>query len=228
LYFNQQYNAIPIAVAKEMGIIAMKVFADGAMYSKDAVWSQTPKHVVRTVGSRSLPSRPLVEYSLSTPGIGTAIIGIGHIDNQDRSCQLMQNMSAAQVRPNSLSATDRTAIERNAVQAKGGKTNWFQIPTEPLGPPREPTVTQEQRSGQRIARLTWQTAYAADQPLRHYEIRRDNRAIGQVKHHAQVTKSPFGFEDVLTDRAAHAYEIVTVDATGREAACEELTLAATG
>lgn len=132
LYFNQQYNAIPLAAAKNMGIIAMKVFADGAMYTKDAVWSQKPEHVVRTVGSRALPSRPLVEYSLTTPGIGTAIIGIGHIDNRRDRCQLAENMSAAQIRPHSLSQTDRAAIQQHAAQAKGGKTNWFQIPTEPL------------------------------------------------------------------------------------------------
>jgi hypothetical protein len=228
LYFNQQYNAIPVAVAKNMGIIAMKVFADGAMYTKDAVWSQKPEHVVRTVGSRSLPSRPLVEYSLSTPGIGTAIIGIGHIDNQLERCQLAQNMSAAQIRTDSFSETDRVAIEQNAAQAKGGKTNWFQIPTEPLSPPREPAVTQEHRNRQRIVRLTWQTAYAGDQPLRHYEIWRDKRTIGQVEHRAQVTKLPFAFEDALADRGAHAYKVVAVDAAGRKAACEELALAATG
>ncbi len=49
--FNMQYNVIPLAASKNMGIIAMKVFADGAMYSKPAEWSETPGHVVRTVGS---------------------------------------------------------------------------------------------------------------------------------------------------------------------------------
>jgi aryl-alcohol dehydrogenase-like predicted oxidoreductase len=228
LYFNQQYNAIPVAVAKGMGIIAMKVFADGAMYTKDAVWSNKPEHVVHTVGSRSLPSRPLVEYSLSTPGIGTAIIGIGHIDNQPHRCQLAENMSAAQIRPGRLSETDREAIEQDAAQAKEGKTNWFQIPAEPLGPPREAAVIQEHRNGRRIARLTWQTAYAGNQPLSHYEIRRDNRTLGQVEHRPQVTKSPFTFEDALKDKASHVYEVVTVDAAGRRAARDKLALSASG
>ena len=41
LYLNHQHNVIPVAKAKNMGIIAMKVFADGAMYSKESRWSGT-------------------------------------------------------------------------------------------------------------------------------------------------------------------------------------------
>src|SRR5665647_1742291 len=33
-FFNMQFNVIPVAAAKNIGIIAMKVFADGAMYTK--------------------------------------------------------------------------------------------------------------------------------------------------------------------------------------------------
>jgi aryl-alcohol dehydrogenase-like predicted oxidoreductase len=224
LYFNQQYNVIPVAAAKGMGIIAMKVFADGAMYSKEATWSRRPEHVVRSVGSPSLPSRMLVEYALSTPEIATAIIGIGQIDADAGRCQLDQNLSAAQIRPESLTQTDREAIEHKAAEVKGGQTNYFQAAAEPLGPPREPAVAQQRRDRQRIARLTWQTAYAADQPIRHYEIRRDDRKVGQVEHRPQTTKSPFAFDDVLSDQAAHGYRVVTVDAAGRTAATAELRL----
>jgi hypothetical protein len=228
LYFNMQHNAIPLAAAKGMGITAMKVFADGAMYTKDAVWSHKPEHVVPTVGSSSLPSRPLVEYALSTPGIGTAIIGIGHVDRQPERCQLEQNLSASQIRPESLSETDRASIEQQALQAKGGQTNWFQIPGEPLSPPRNAVLSQEHRDGKRFVRLTWHTAYAGDQPIRLYEIRRDNQKAGQVEHRPQVTKSPFVFEDALTDQKAHVYQVVTVDAASRKAPSQELPLRATG
>ncbi len=78
-YLSHQNNVIPVAKAKNLGIIAMKVFSDGAMYTKPSRWSSTPADVVRTVGSRELPSKPLVEYALTTPGIHTAIIGIGQI-----------------------------------------------------------------------------------------------------------------------------------------------------
>ncbi|MGA9753535.1 MAG: aldo/keto reductase [Desulfobaccales bacterium] len=46
-YFNHQYNVIPVAVAKNAGLIAMKVFADGAMYGKGNFFSRAPEHVVR-------------------------------------------------------------------------------------------------------------------------------------------------------------------------------------
>jgi len=68
LNFNMQNNVIPVAAAKNMGIIGMKVFADGAMYSKGAHWSGQPSHVVRQIGSKEMPFKPLIEYSLTTPG----------------------------------------------------------------------------------------------------------------------------------------------------------------
>ena len=228
LYFNQQYNAIPVAAAKGMGMIAMKVFADGAMYTKAATFSSRPEHVVREIGTPALPSRPLVQYALSMPGIATAIIGTGRIDNQPERCQLEQNLAAAQIRPEGLGETDRKAIEQKAAEAKDGKTNYFQLPAQPLGPPRQPAVTQERRDRRRLARLTWQTAYAGDRPISHYEIRRDGRKIDQVKHRPQTTKAPFAFEEDLSDQTAHGYKLVTVDSAGRSAAADELTLPATG
>jgi aryl-alcohol dehydrogenase-like predicted oxidoreductase len=223
-YMSHQYNAIPVAAAKNLGIIAMKVFADGAMYTKEPKWSRTPEDVVLTVGSPALPSRPLVEYALSTPGIATAIIGIGRIDDDDRNCQLIQNMSSAQIRPAGLSQTDRDAAEKKAAQVRAGKTNWFQLPQQPLGEPREAAATQQKRGDRRVATVTWQTAYAADNPVTHYEVLRDGKKIGQVGYKAQVSKTPIAFEDKLTDQAAHGYRVVTVDKAGRRAETEELRI----
>jgi hypothetical protein len=216
-YFNHQYNAIPVAAAKGMGLIAMKVFADGAMYAKEARWSRTPADVVLTVGSPALRSQPLVQYSLSTPGITTAIIGIGRIDVEPRFCQLTQNLAAAQIMPNGLAESDRKETEQMSMAAKEGQTNYFQLPSEPLGAPREPQVMQERRGERRIARLTWQTAYAADRPIRLYEIWRDGAKVGEVAHEPQTTQSPFRHEEELADQASHAYRIVTVDVVGRKA-----------
>ncbi len=223
-YLPHQYNAIPVAVARDVGIVAMKVFADGAMYTKEAKWSRAPEDVVLTVGSPELPSRPLVEYALAIPGVDTAIIGIGHIDSDSRQCQLEQNLSAAQVAPGALTRTDLEEIEELGAQAKGGMTNWFQVPLESLGAPREAVVALEPRGERWIARLEWQTAYAADRPIRHYEIRRDGQAVAEVEHRPQTTKAPFAFEDPLPDRAAHAYTVVTVDAAGRTAESGVLSL----
>jgi aryl-alcohol dehydrogenase-like predicted oxidoreductase len=222
LHFNMQHNVIPIAAAKRMGIIAMKVFADGAMYTKDAVWSRKPEHVVRIVGSDTLPSRRLVEYSLSTPGIGTAIIGTGQIAADSRACQLEQNLSAAQIAPNGLSAADRRAVEKLACVVKDGKTNWFQLPKQDLTPPREAKVEQEMREGKRLVVLKWQTAFAGDEPIVNYEIWRDHQRVDQEAHEPQTTKKPFRFADAVGDKAAHTYQIATIDAAGRKALTEEL------
>lgn len=228
LCFNMQHNVIPIAAAKGMGIIAMKVFADGAMYTKGAHWSRSPEHIVRTIGSPSLKSRPLIEYSLTTPGIHTAIIGIGQIDESPGACQLQQNLSAAQIRPDGLSRSDRHAVEEMASSVKDGKTNYFQAPHEPLSPPRQPEATQEKRNEQRIVRLTWQTAYASDAPIEHYEVWRGNQRIGRVEHQPQTTRTPFSFEGQVSDQAAHAYRVVAVDASGRTASTEELVVRSMG
>jgi aryl-alcohol dehydrogenase-like predicted oxidoreductase len=216
-YLSHQNNAMPVAKARNVGIIAMKVFADGAMYTKEPRWSRTPADVVPLIGTAQLPSRPLVEYALTTPGVGTAIIGIGRIDNDGRGCQLEQNLSAAQVRPDSFSRSDRDEVERMALRAREGRTNWFQVPMQPLGAPRETAASVDNRGGKRIVRLTWQTAYAAEEPIVSYEIRRDGRTIGKVEHRPQTGKVPFQFEDGRLERDRHSYQVVTIDRGGRTA-----------
>jgi hypothetical protein len=219
---HHQYNVIPVAAAKGLGIIAMKVFADGAMYTKQPKWSRTPEDVVLTVGSPALPSRPLVEYTLSTPGISTAIIGIGRVDDQDKSCQLIQNMAAAQTVLNALSSTDRAEIERKTAGVRDGKTNWFQLPQQPLGAPRDPALSQTRRGERRVVELTWQTAYAGHSPISHYEVLRDGKKVGQVEHKPQTTRLPFNYEDRPPDTASHAYKLVTVDSAGQKAVTQDL------
>jgi aryl-alcohol dehydrogenase-like predicted oxidoreductase len=107
---NMQHNVIPVAKAKGMGIIGMKVFADAAMYHKQPKWSNAPDDVYRKVGSTELPSRPLVEYALTTFGVHTLIIGIGQIDEDPMKCQLVQNFYAAQIEPDGLSKEERKKL----------------------------------------------------------------------------------------------------------------------
>ncbi|MFC1552389.1 aldo/keto reductase [Candidatus Latescibacterota bacterium] len=224
LNLNMQYNVIPVAHAKNMGIIAMKAFADGAMYTKEATWSREPKHVVRTVGSSTLPSRPLVEYSLTTPGIHTAIIGIGQISGTDAECQLVNNIASAQVNPDGLSERDRREIENMTRSIKDGKTNYFQIAEGGLTPPRKIAAEQEMLNGRRSVKLTWHTAYAGDEPLAHYEIIRDNTKIVEISHRPQTTNEPFAFEDIVDGKGAHNYKIAAVDSIGRSASSEEIAV----
>jgi hypothetical protein len=188
------------------------------MYGKKPMFSNNPSHVVRTVGSATLPSRPLVQYTLTTPGIRTVIIGTGHIDDDPKNCQLEQNLAAAQISPKGLSVSDRRAIEKTTGRVQDGKTNYFQLPHQDLTPPRDAAVVREPGG----VKLTWQTAFAGDEPISHYEISRDGAKIGQVAHHPQVDKTPFAFVDKSAGGSTRKYEVATVDASGRRASMGEL------
>jgi predicted aldo/keto reductase-like oxidoreductase len=214
LNFNMQNNVIPVASAKNMGIIGMKVFADGAMYSKGAHWSNQPSHVVRQIGSKEMPFKPLIEYSLTTPGISTAIIGIGQISDDFSRCQLSQNIAASQIKPDALSQTDRVEIEKTANRIKEGRTNYFQLKEGGLTAPQN--IKTEILNSQEVL-IAWNTAYAGNNPVDHYEVWRDNNKIGQVEHHPQISDEPFRFKDNIDVSEKHEYKIITVDKKGGKA-----------
>ena len=206
--FNMQHNVIPVAEAKGMGIIGMKTFADAAMYHKEPTWSNKPEHVFKEVGQPGIPSRPLIEYSLTTPGVHTLIIGIGHIDEDPLKCQLIQNFYAAQIDPNGLTSNERQEIELLAAGIKNGKTNYFQMDKEELAGPR--MIQNMEADGKNM--LTWQTAYAGDFPVDHYEVMIDGTLAGIIKHRPQVLKSkPFTFE---TSQLGKEIKIAAVDKKG--------------
>jgi len=217
LMYNMQYNVIPLAAAKNMGIIAMKVFADGAMYTKPAEWSNTPDHVVRSIGSATIPSQPLIKYSLTTPGIHLAIIGIGQISNNDEECQLTSNLAASQILPDGLTEAERTDIEKMAKNAKEGMTNYFQTAAIPLTAPKEVSVTQNKENNLRNATFSWNTAYAGDAPIKTYEIWRDDAKIEEIPFVPQQSTDPFTYTESLNDKNAHTYTLKVVDAKSRVA-----------
>jgi aryl-alcohol dehydrogenase-like predicted oxidoreductase len=208
LMFNMQHNVIPVAEAKGMGIIGMKTFADAAMYHKDPTWSNKPEHVYMEVGKPGLPSRPLIEYSLTTPGVHTLIIGIGHIDEDPMKCQMIQNYYACQVEPDGLNAEERVEIEMLAAGVKNGKTNYFQMEKEELAGPR--MLQKSEKGGKNV--ISWQTAYAGDDPIDHYEVMIDGQLAGTVGHKPQLLKSrPFVFE---TDKTGKEILVAAVDKRG--------------
>jgi aryl-alcohol dehydrogenase-like predicted oxidoreductase len=206
---SHQYNVIPVAKAKKMGIIAMKVFADGAMYGKEARWSGNPEDVIRTVGTDELPSRPLVEYALTTPGIHTAIIGIGQISDDPLQCQLVQNYYAAQVAPDGMGETERKELEATAGKVKEGKTNYFQLPRQGLTAPNNVKLSVKEE-----LEITWDTAYAADAPLDRYEVYHNDELVTSVPHTPQISKEPFSFSTGVKNGT---YRVVTVDSAGNRA-----------
>ena len=213
LNFNMQHNVIPVAAAKNMGIIAMKVFADGAMYTKKAEWSNKPEHVVLQVGSDDVPANELIRYSLTTPGIHTAIIGIGMINDDPSKCQLQYNLAASQVKPNEMSKEDREKIEAIAAKVKEGKTNYFQKPDPGLQAPRDLKVTQKELT----VIATWHTAYAGDAPLDHYEVWCNNKKVAEVPYKPQTTKEPFQYTSKLRSKNFQDYVIKVVDKKNRVA-----------
>jgi hypothetical protein len=80
------------------------------------------------------------------------------------------------------------------------------------------------RAGKRVVSLKWQTAYAGDEPISHYEIWRDHQMVDQVAYQPQTNKKPFEFADAVSDKTAHTYQIATVDAAGHKAMTEEINV----
>lgn len=226
LFFNMQYNVIPLATAKNMGVIVMNVFADGAMYDKPAVWSSGSDHVIRTAGSLSLPSSSLIRYTLTTPGVHVAIIGIGQISDKQEECQLCNNLITAQVLLDGLTEAERTSIEETAKMVKGGNTNYFQLPAISLTAPTDISVTQKYEYTVRIAVVNWNTAYAGDAPLKTYEIWCDGTKITEIPYTPQITLEPFRYSDHLNDTIAHTYYVQIVDTKDRTAKSAFVTLEA--
>ena len=224
LMFNMQYNVIPLAAAKNMGVIAMKVFADGAMYTKPAGWSSKPEHVVSIVGKEVIPSQSLIKYSLTVPGVHLAIIGIGHISNKDEDCQLTSNLAAAQIMADGLTENEKAEIEEMAKKVKEGKTNYFQREALPLTAPEEISVRQSRENNLRNVTVAWNSAFAGDAPLLSYEIWRDDNKIKEIPYIPQVTLNPFTFSEVLNDNSAHIYKMKVVDGKGRIAESMPVTL----
>ena len=204
--YSMQHNVIPVAAAKGLGIIGMKTFADAAIYHKEPRWSLTPADVFRKIGTPELPSRPLIEYSLTTPGVHTLIIGIGQIDEDPMKCQLIQNFYAAQIEPDGMPADERLKIEEQAAKIKAD-SNYFQMEKVGLTSPANAMLNGN--------KLTWNTAFAGDFPISHYEVMIAGQLAGKVEHKPQVLKSqPFVFE---TDKAGSGVVVVTVDMAGNRA-----------
>lgn len=213
-YLNMQYNVIPVAQARNMGVIAMKVFADGAMYTKEPGWSGKPEDVVRIIGTESVPSKPLIEYVLTSAGIHTLIIGTGQINHNPLKCQLVQNYYAAQIKPDALGENERRELENIGARARNGETNYFQLADTGLTPPRNAKIIKSDG-----VKLTWDTSYAGNEPITHYEIENDGKIIGTVRHLPQVSKDPFSYEI----QSGKEFKIVAVDAIGRKSATGVLT-----
>jgi hypothetical protein len=111
-----------------------------------------------------------------------------------------------------MSEADRMELEARTGSVKDGQTNWFQLPREELSPPRNVKVL----NGDELE-ITWDTAYAADAPLSHYEVFHGDRKLATVSHQPQITKQAFQFKATA---GAGTYKVVTVDKDGNRAESE--------
>lgn len=207
-YLNMQHNVIPVAQARDIAVIGMKVFADGAMYTKEPGWSRVPDDVVRIIGTAEVPSKPLIEYALTTPGVHTLIVGIGEINDDPLKCQLVQNYYGAQIEADALTGNERRELENYGARARNGETNYFQMADRGLTPPRNARM-----SGTDKVRISWDTSYAGDEPVSRYEVFRDGELVETVTHKPQVSKEPFTCETA----PGKEFNVVAVDAAGRKA-----------
>ncbi|WP_185969012.1 aldo/keto reductase [Carboxylicivirga sp. M1479] len=219
LNFNMQHNVIPVAKASNMGVIGMKTFADGAMYTKEATWSNNPKHVVRSVGSSEVPYAPLIQYSLTTPGIDTLIIGIGQISDNIAHCQLANNIAASQITRDGLSAAQRLQIEEWAAKVKNGQTNYFQIKEGGLSAVHNIKL---EKAKSNLLNLSWDTAYAGEHPIDKYLVYKNDELIGNIAHQPQISDKPFSFHVKVKADEQNNIQIVSLDKGGKKVASDVL------
>jgi len=183
---SHQYNVLPLAVARGVGVIAMKLFADGAFYGKEPRFSRTPNDVYFGVGKAGAVNySDLVRYPLSLPGVATAIIGIGQINREKPEAdQLVANLTAAL--KDMPSEQERARIEKETQTLHGPAANYFQEKSNVLV---QPTGVSVERDGDRL-RVRWNTAYAGSEPIRFYEIRSGSRTLLSIPFRPQLTEAP--------------------------------------
>jgi aryl-alcohol dehydrogenase-like predicted oxidoreductase len=183
---SHQNNVLPLAVARGLGVIAMKVFADGAFYGKQPRFSRTPDDVILSVGKpEAVAYSDLVRYPLSLPGVSCAIIGTGMI-NRDKpeADQMAANLTAAL--KDMPSEIERARIEKDAEARHGASTNYFQEKTNTLV---QPTGVNVKRDGDRVI-VEWNTALAGHEPIRSYEIRAGERVLLSLPFRPQLYEAP--------------------------------------
>ncbi len=182
---SHQNNVLPLAVARGLGVIAMKVFADGAYYGKQPRFSRTPDDVILSVGKAEATAySDLVRYPLSLAGVSCAIIGTGRIDRANPgNCQLTANLTAAL--SDMPSALERERIEKDSAARHGASTNYFQEKSGLV----QPTTVNVGRDGDRLI-VEWNTALAGSQPIQSYLVKAGEKLLVSLPYRPQLTEVP--------------------------------------
>jgi hypothetical protein len=182
---SHQNNVLPLAVSRGLGVIAMKVFADGAYFGKQPRFSRTPEDVILSVGKpEAVAYSDLVRYPLSLPGVSCAIVGTGMINRgKPEADQMVANLTSAM--KDTPSEIERTRIEKDSEARHGAATNYFQERTNKLV---QPSVSVK-RDGEH-AIVEWTTALAGREPLRSYEVRAGDKVLLSLPFRPQMYEAP--------------------------------------
>jgi hypothetical protein len=209
---SHQNNVLPLAVARGLGVIAMKVFADGAFYGKQPRFSRTPEDVILSVGGRpdSVSYADLVRYSLSLPGVSCAIIGTGRIDrDKPENDQMVANLTAAL--KDMPSEIERRRIEKESEARHGASTNYFQEKTSGL---QQPGNVRVRRDGERVV-VEWETALAGPEPIRSYNIFAGERLLLSLPFRPQLTEAPLSVALEAPEAGEGSVRVVASEAPPR-------------
>lgn len=175
-----QNNVIPVALARDMGVIAMKVFAQGGIYTNPR------QPYIFTVGvPGGIPPADLVRYPVSIPGVAVAIVGICQIDRDNPvNDQLVTNLSAALLPP--ASPLELRRIESDLAALHGTNTNYYQERGRGLV---QPALAGVERDDDRVI-VKWTSAVAGAEPIRSYQIWDGDRLVAVVPFRPQTTLEP--------------------------------------
>lgn len=185
-YSSHQYNAIPVARARGVGIIAMKVFSAGGVYTGMQRQPNNTTELIRTVGvPGGVDSGDLIRYPLSVPGVAVVIAGIGQIDRERvEQDQLAANLAASVI--DSTTDAEKRRIEQTVAERHGTGTNYFQDRVRAIVQPAAPRV--ERDGGRAVVR--WNSALAAADPIRSYRILAGDRVAAVLPYRPQLTTAP--------------------------------------
>jgi aryl-alcohol dehydrogenase-like predicted oxidoreductase len=185
-YSAHQYNAVPVARARGLGIIAMKAFSAGGIYTGMGRQPNKAEELIRTVGTPGgIDSADLIRYPLSVPGVATLIAGITtiHREAPERD-QIAANLAAGL--DDGSSTAERSRIEARVAELHGTETNYFQERSRAITQPPPPLV--EYDAGRVI--LKWTSALAAAEPIRAYRIWSGDWLVATLPFRPQTTTEP--------------------------------------
>ncbi len=202
-YLCHQYNVLPVAAARGVGVIAMKVFARAEMFG------HSRNDVLMSVGAPGAVSHAdLLRYALSLPGVSCAVAGIGAIDRENPAAdQVVANVAAGQMPP--LEIPELRRIEDELAQRNETDTNYYQDAARGLVPPTE---VHTRRDGDRVI-VAYNSALAGAEPVRAYHIYAGDKLVSVQPFRPQTTLEPLSVSLPAAEIVAEPVRVVASEAS---------------